>query len=101
MPYRPKYFTDVVTLSGQNWNWSPAMGYQALLSGKKAVPIYASAGAYAAHMEGTSESPDDFQKPYLYRWLRFLGIEDAKEISAVPTLTTVDLFVTTKADVKA
>lgn len=101
VPYRLKHFIDVVTLPGQNWNWSPATGYQALLSGKKAALIYASAGAYAAHTEGASESPDDFQKPYLRRWLRFLGIEDVTEISAAPTLTAPDLLAATKADAKA
>lgn len=99
--YRLKHFIDVVTLPGQNWSWSPATGYQALLSGKKAALIYASAGAYAAHTEGASESPDDFQKPYLRRWLRFLGIEDVAEISAAPTLTTPDVLAAAKADAKA
>ncbi|MFX8242807.1 NAD(P)H-dependent oxidoreductase, partial [Acinetobacter baumannii] len=81
-------------------NWSPGTGYQALLSGKKAALVYASAGAYAAHTESASESPDDFQKPYLRRWLRFIGIEDVTEISAAPTLTTPDALAAAKANAK-
>ena len=84
IPYPLKHFIDVVTLPGENWKWSPTEGYQGLLTGKKALLIYASAGNYGA------EAPtpwEDFQKPYLRQWLRLLGITDTHEITVAPTLT--------------
>jgi FMN-dependent NADH-azoreductase len=84
IPYPLKHFIDVVTLPGENWAWSPTEGYRGLLTGKKALLIYASAGDYGA----AASSPwRDFQKPYLRQWLRFLGITDTHEITVAPTLT--------------
>lgn len=83
VPYRLKHFIDVVTLPGQNWRWSRERGYESLLCGKQATLVYSSAGDYrvAPHEDGS-----DFQKPFMRRWLRFLGIAVAGEISASPTL---------------
>jgi FMN-dependent NADH-azoreductase len=84
IPYRLKHFIDVVTLPGQNWSWSREAGYQSLLAGKKAALVYSSAGPYPLAPE---RDDSDFQKPYLRRWLRFIGVEDMHEINAAPTLT--------------
>jgi len=46
LPYRLKHFIDVITLPGQNWNWSRETGYRPLLAGKRAVLVYSSAGTY-------------------------------------------------------
>lgn len=83
VPYRLKHFIDVVTLPGQNWRWSREQGYESLLPGKRATLVYSSAGDYpvAPHEDGA-----DFQKPFMRRWLRFLGMEVVGEISASPTL---------------
>jgi len=85
IPYRLKHFIDVVTLPGENWAWSRDIGYTPLLRGKKAALIYSSAGAYPL---GPQPDEADFQKPYLRRWLRFIGIEEIGEINVAPTLTT-------------
>lgn len=84
IPYRLKHFIDVVTLPGENWTWSREAGYTPLLRGKKAALVYSSAGAYPL---GPQSDDADFQKPYLRRWLRFIGIEEISEINAAPTLT--------------
>lgn len=97
IPYPLKHYIDVVTLPGENWAWSRAGGYQTLLSGKKAVLIYASAGDYAA---GGPNLDSDFQKPYLRRWLRFIGVTDIREIDIAPTLTDADNLAETKRDAK-
>lgn len=81
VPYRLKHFIDVVTLPGENWTWSKARGYEPLLSGKKALLIYSSANDYT---EAGMDS--DFQKPFLRRWLRFIGVQDIREITIAPTL---------------
>jgi FMN-dependent NADH-azoreductase len=82
VPYPLKHYIDVVTLPGENWTWSKADGYGTLFSGKKALLITASANDYATpQMKGS-----DFLKPYLRRWLRFVGIEDVEEIDIAPTL---------------
>lgn len=87
LPYRLKHYIDIVTLPGQNWRWSRAEGYQPLLSGKRAFLMYSSAGDFS---EGATSQYQDFQKPYMRQWLRFLGIEVAGEVVLAPTLTDPD-----------
>lgn len=85
VPYVLKHYIDVVTLPGENWTWSPTTGYGTLLSGKKALAIYASANLHAE----AGVDADDFQKPFMRRWLRFIGIESVQEITVAPTLSDV------------
>ena len=82
VPYPLKHLIDVVTLPGENWAWSKEQGYRPLLFDKKALLIYTSANDYRANEAKDS----DFQKPYMRRWLRFIGISDIHEISIAPTL---------------
>jgi len=84
LPYRLKHYIDIVTLPGQNWRWSRDEGYQPLLSGKRAFLMASSAGDFS---DGAVTQYEDFQKPYLRQWLRFLGIELAGEVALAPTLT--------------
>jgi FMN-dependent NADH-azoreductase len=83
VPYPLKHYIDVVTLAGENWTWNPRDSYQPLLSGKKALLIYSSAGHYPID----PIHPADFVKPYLRHWLSFIGITDIREINVAPTLT--------------
>lgn len=82
VPYPLKHFIDVVTLPGENWTWSKEKGYEPLLSEKKALLIYSSANDYT-----DAGRDSDFQKPYLRRWLRFIGVDAIREINVAPTLT--------------
>ena len=97
VPYPLKHCIDVVTLAGENWSWSRAEGYKSLLSGKKALLVYASAGDYGPN------DPSDFQRPYLRRWLNFIGVIDIQEITVAPTLADADALSRTrcKADAAA
>jgi FMN-dependent NADH-azoreductase len=79
VPYPLKHFIDVVTLPGENWSWSRKSGYEPLLCGKKALLICSSANDH-------SDDQSDFQKPYLRRWLNFIGVTDIREITLAPTL---------------
>jgi FMN-dependent NADH-azoreductase len=83
VPYPLKHYIDVVTLAGENWTWTPEQGYRALLSGKRALLIYSSAGAYEL---GQPPHAADFQKPHLRHWLAFIGVHDIHEINIAPTL---------------
>ncbi|MCL6713544.1 NAD(P)H-dependent oxidoreductase [Pseudomonas sp. R2.Fl] len=95
LPYRLKHYIDIVTLPGQNWRWSRDEGYQPLLSGKRAFLMYSSAGDFS---EGATPQYQDFQKPYMRQWLRFLGIEVAGEVALAPTLTDADKLMRIRAD---
>lgn len=82
IPYPLKHYIDVVTLPGENWTWSRSAGYGTILSGKKALLVFSSAGDYT--LPDNRES--DFQKSYMRRWLRFIGVETVREINVAPTL---------------
>lgn len=95
IPYRLKHYIDIVTLPGQNWSWSRADGYRPLLKGKRAVLIYSSAGDFSGDAVGAYE---DYQKPFMRQWLRFIGIEVVDEIVVAPTLTDPEALAKTKAE---
>ena len=86
IPYRLKHYIDIVTLPGQNWSWSRAEGYQPLLRGKRAALVYSSAGDFP-QPAASSGAYEDFQKPFMRQWLRFIGVEVVDEIALAPTLT--------------
>jgi FMN-dependent NADH-azoreductase len=92
VPYPLKHYIDVVTLPGENWTWSRADGYGTIWNHKKALLVVASANRYG---DGDGDGDDggaggdpasDFQRPYLRRWLGFIGITDVHEIAIAPTL---------------
>lgn len=93
LPYVLKHYIDIVTLADVNWTWSKADGYKGLLHGKRATLVYSSAGFYPVDPVAAA---DDFQKPYMRRWLRFLGIEDIVEVNASPTLTDPETLMQVK-----
>lgn len=93
VPYPLKHYIDVVTIANENWSWSKAEGYRPLLRDKQAVLIYASAGDYPA---GVPSDPADFQKPYMRKWLDFIGVRELHEINVAPTLTDPDALAATK-----
>jgi FMN-dependent NADH-azoreductase len=86
IPYRLKHFIDIVTLPGENWSWSREQGYQALLSNKQAVLVASSANVHDDDVP-PGFARNDFQRPYVRRWLKFIGIDVVKEIRVSPTLT--------------
>jgi FMN-dependent NADH-azoreductase len=98
VPYPLKHYIDVVTLAGENWTWTREEGYRALLSGKRAMLIYSSAGAYAL---AQPLDPADFQKPYLRHWLSFIGVRDIEEINIAPTLADPALVSELKGEARS
>jgi FMN-dependent NADH-azoreductase len=94
VPYVLKHYIDVVTLPGENWTWTQAAGYGTLLSGKKVLAIHASANMH----ERVGVDADDFQKPFMRRWLRFIGVEDIHEITLAPTLSDPEAVARLRAE---
>jgi FMN-dependent NADH-azoreductase len=94
VPYVLKHYIDVVTLPGENWTWSRESGYGTLLSGKQALVIYASANLH----EQVGAEADDFQKPFMRRWLRFIGIDGVREITVAPTLSDPETVARLRAE---
>ncbi|WP_186310801.1 FMN-dependent NADH-azoreductase [Paraburkholderia sp. BCC1886] len=95
VPYVLKHYIDVITLADVNWIWSPESGYKGLLKDKSATLIYSSASDYPL---GPDYHPHDFQKPYLRKWLNFIGVEDIQEINVAPTLAAPDTLASVKAN---
>jgi len=77
---------------------TPLHGYRSLLTGKEAVLIYSSGGAY-----GIAQPADaaDFQKPYMRHWLSFIGIRDVEEINVAPTLADPVVVAEARKDARA
>jgi FMN-dependent NADH-azoreductase len=89
VPYRLKHYIDVITLPGQNWSWTRSHGYRPLLQDKRAVLVYSSAGDYPVAPAGKAGS-EEFQKPFMRKWLEFIGVEVVGEIVVGPTLADAD-----------
>jgi FMN-dependent NADH-azoreductase len=91
LPYRLKHFIDIVTLPGQNWSWTREAGYRPLLADKRAVLVTSSAGVYPQDsISGIANQ--DYQKPYMRQWLRFVGIQVVEELDVAPTLSSPELL---------
>jgi FMN-dependent NADH-azoreductase len=77
IPYKLKHWIDIVTQPGITFGHSREKGYFGLVTGKKALVVYAQGGDYRA------KSPDaafDLQTRYLRQALAFMGIEDQTEV---------------------
>jgi FMN-dependent NADH-azoreductase len=87
IPWALKLFVDIVTQPGIAFRFDPASGYHGLLSGRRAVCVYASR-VFAPGMPPAFGS--DYQSTYLRWWLRFCGIRDVHEFRLQPTYPTAD-----------
>jgi len=83
IPYRLKHFFDVIVQPGYTFSYTPEEGYTGLVTGRKALAVYASGGAYG---EGTGAEAYDQQKPYVNLILGFMGITDVATLAVEPTL---------------
>jgi len=87
IPYKVKHFFDIITQPGLTFSFSPQEGYKGLVSGKKAVIVYARGGAYGP---GTGAEAYDLQTKTLSGLLGFIGITDQRNILVEPTLAAPD-----------
>jgi FMN-dependent NADH-azoreductase len=83
VPYVLKHLIDVIVQPGLTFSFSPAEGYQGLVTGKKAAAVYARGGAYGA---GTGMEAYDLQSKTLGGVLGFIGVTDLTSIFVEPTL---------------
>lgn len=83
IPYKLKHYIDILTQPGLAFNVSPEGSYTGLVSGKPAVVVYSSGGAYRP---GSGAEGYDLQKNYMKLWLQFIGFKDIREIICDGTL---------------
>ena len=98
VPYVLKHYIDVVTQPTHTFRFSPATGYQGLITGKRAVVIYASSGDYSS---GSDNPRPDYQKPFFEAWLRFIGINDFETITVAPTIASAERVAAAHAEALA
>ncbi len=87
IPYKVKHFFDIIIQPGLTFSFSPKTGYQGLVTGKKAVIVYARGGAYGP---GTGAEAYDLQTRTLGGLLGFIGITEQHNILVEPTLAGAD-----------
>ena len=83
VPYVFKHFIDVLVQPGLTFSFDPQSGYQGLVTGKKAVVVYARGGAYGP---GSGAEAYDLQSKTLGGILGFIGLTDLVNIFVEPTL---------------
>src|SRR6476661_3812512 len=83
VPYVLKHYIDVIVQPGLTFSFSPSEGYKGLVTGKKAVAVYARGGDYGP---GTGAEGYDLQSKALGGILGFIGLTDVTSIFVEPTL---------------
>ena len=76
VPYKLKYYIDLITQPSLLWSFSSAEGYKGFVA-DKVVILHSSGGNYREISE--SKSLDSQKKP-LENWLSFVGLTEAYKI---------------------
>lgn len=82
IPWRLKQYIDILVQPTYTFK-TTEQGYEGLVTGRKAVAVYARGGVYGP---GTAGEAYDMQKPYLELILGYIGIADVQSILVEPTL---------------
>ena len=88
IPYPLKHYFDVIVQPSYTFTFSPATGYQGLVTGKPVVIIYSRGGAYGVE---TGSEALDLQKAYMETILKFIGFTDIQSIFIEPTLAAPEV----------
>ncbi len=83
LPYRLKHYLDILVQPTYTFSFSPAAGYQGLVTGKPVFVAYARGGEYPP---GSATETYDFQTRYLEHILGFIGLTDIRRVVVEPTL---------------
>ena len=82
VPYQLKHYIDLLVQPGYTFSFSPEEGYAGLVTGRRALVVYARGGAYSDPQFAAM----DHQKPYVEQILGFIGFTDVQSIVIEPTL---------------
>lgn len=92
IPYKLKQFIDLVSQKDILFTFDPARGLAGMLNSKTAVAVYARGLDYDAQSaSGTPAAEFDLQRPYVEKWLRFIGVADVHAIVVQKTLFGPDV----------
>ena len=78
LPYRLKQYLDIIVQPTYTFSYSPAAGYQGLVTGKPIFIAYARGGQYPP---GTPADAFDHQTKYLELILKFIGFTDIRGVT--------------------
>lgn len=92
VPSSLKAWIDQVTRVGVTFGFEPERGLFGMVEGKKAVVLAAMGLPYT----GAPLAEFDFLRPYLTKWLNFLGFEDVEIIAVEQTSADPDAFASNK-----
>ena len=81
LPYKLKLYLDTIIQPTHTFAVNEDGSYAGLVTGKKALSVYSSGGAYEGDMAGL-----DHQRPHLEFLLGFMGIEDRRQLAVAGTL---------------
>ncbi|MGR4069541.1 FMN-dependent NADH-azoreductase [Billgrantia sp. C5P2] len=85
IPYKLKHFIDLISQKDILFSFDPETGFSGLLTGKKAIVVYARGLSYASD-SFTPSREFDHQKGYFEAWLKFIGVTDVQSIIVEKTL---------------
>ena len=89
VPWVLKHLIDTINQPGMTFGFTAEHGYVPLLTGKRAAVVYTS-GVYS---EGVAKAfGSDFHAAFFGDWLRFVGIDDIREVRFQPTAMTGDVL---------
>jgi FMN-dependent NADH-azoreductase len=83
IPYQLKLYVDILVQPGYTFSFSPAEGYQGLVTEKPLCLVLSRGGAYTGNSDAEAL---DMQKRYLETIFGFIGFTDIRSILVEPTL---------------
>lgn len=82
IPYLLKHYIDILVQPTYLFSYSPQEGYKGLITGKKALLIYARGGVYGP---GSGAEDLNLQSRYMEVILKFIGFQDIRSIAVEST----------------
>jgi FMN-dependent NADH-azoreductase len=90
IPYRLKQLIDLISQKDILFSFD-GHSFQGLLKARKAAVVYARGLDYLSAASSTPAITYDFQKPYMERWLRLIGITEISDIIVEKTLLEAEV----------
>jgi FMN-dependent NADH-azoreductase len=90
IPYRLKHLIDLISQKDILFSFD-GNNFRGLLKARRAAVVYARGLDYLSAASSTPEMTYDFQKPYMERWLRLIGITEISDIIVEKTLSGAEI----------